>query len=179
MISENKINHSSCDKNKGFASFHYRISKNDYVESIQLARKLTLKRTFLYTLWLVVLSLMSWHLSNGSLLSALIAPTIGIFYLVLAHQIIAPWVAGRDYSKHKTMHVSMSVEIVKDGVSLERRGGSAILYWDELLKWQENDKYILLYTMPRIFHIIPKRIGKVGFNLDHLLDCLKQRIHYG
>jgi hypothetical protein len=45
-----------------------------------------------------------------------------------------------------------------------------------MLEWRQNDDYVLVYLMPRMYHIIPKSIEESRFDLKSLIAALGKKV---
>lgn len=84
--------------------------------------------------------------------------------------------ARRHYRKYKAMHSEFGAELLANGLRLSSPHGEGTIVWENILKWRQNDRFVLIYPMPRIFHILPKSVAEQGFDLQGLIAQLKQRV---
>jgi hypothetical protein len=87
-----------------------------------------------------------------------------------------PFRARRQYRKYKAMQEPIWVELVDTGVRFANSDGDGILSWSKILQWRQNDQFILIYSMPILFHIVPKSITRDGFNVPLLLNRLVEHV---
>jgi hypothetical protein len=50
------------------------------------------------------------------------------------------------------------------------------IVWQNVLKWRHDDRFVLLYPMPRLFHVVPKSVAARGFDLKGLLERLNRHV---
>ncbi|MBU59708.1 MAG: hypothetical protein CL543_12580 [Alcanivorax sp.] len=72
------------------------------------------------------------------------------------------------------MHQEFTVELREEGVSFSSRDGEGLLRWDAIHKWRQNDRYVIIFSMPRLYYVVPKSISESGFNIPALVAALNQ-----
>ena len=48
--------------------------------------------------------------------------------------------------------------------------------WSKVFQWRQNDQFVLIYTMPIIYYIIPKSIEREGFDVPLLIKRLGEHV---
>jgi hypothetical protein len=150
----------------------YRITEADYVRAVNLHGKRSLRGIAIWSATvLVLLGIAAFgppHLS-----SLVIGGLIGIAIVIpVGRYIIVPIRSHMHYRRYKAMHVEATIEVVEDGIRFSTRNGQGRVPWENILKWRQNDRYILVYQMPRLFHIVPKSIASSGFDVSAFERCL-------
>ncbi|MEB8434045.1 YcxB family protein [Cocleimonas sp. KMM 6892] len=154
----------------------FRITEADYVNAGKLFSRTTTKVKLILLLG-VVLLVLGEVFGPRSLSGALIGGLLGgTLVAVLIKYIISPYMLKRHYRKYKAMHEEFTIQQQDNGVFIGSSSGEGIVKWDNILKWRQNDDYILLYPMPRLYHIVPKSIAKHGFDIDGLVESLKKHV---
>ena len=155
---------------------NYRISENDYVQANKLYSKLSTKLLITYLALGLVFLLVALFGPNtisaaatGGLIGAILAVILGRF-------IVSPILAKTNYRKYKAIQEDFGVELFDDGVCFSSPQGEVKIIWSQIFKWRENDKFILIYPMPRIYHIIPKSVQSDGFDLSALKNFLLKQV---
>ena len=161
-------------------SVSFAISEQDYVKSAQLNGELTKKTKTVHLVidTLLVLAGVS-SLLNGNIVlgSAFIGAAIGAVTLpILLKIFVVPFLLKRHYKKYRQMQKPMSVELTADGLSFKTETGSAILKWPDIYAWRENSEYIIIYIAPKIYHVLPVRIGENGFPISELKNVLLSNV---
>ncbi len=154
----------------------YRISEQDYVNAMDLFAKFTPRALLVYGLVvtaLVFLSFFGTQVLSGGAIGGLIG---GLSVVVIGRYIISPILVRRHYRNYKALHQEFVVEIVSDGVRFTSPTVDGKITWDQVHKWRQDDRFILIYPMPRIFHMVPKSIASQGFDLKALTDGLMQHV---
>ena len=157
----------------------YRVSEQDYIKGLKLHHKITYKHLLFFTLFLTAVTIVTnlvHHTPFGwrdlfTIFVALLA--VGLWFL-LYHKFILPWIAKRDFRKYKSIQEPMQIELLDDAIMIDKERGNFDILFKNLLKYRQNDDYILLYPMPRIFYIIPKTLGKEGLDVALLLEKLHE-----
>jgi hypothetical protein len=154
----------------------FRISEKDYVSALKLYGKLTPKMMVIYLLVAGALALVA--IFGASLLrSGAIGSLIGGGIVVIfGRYVITPILARRHYRKYKAIHGEFAISLSNDGVRIESSNAKGFLLWSEILKWRENDEFLLLYLMPRLYQIVPKSLSQEGFDIDLLVKGLNKNV---
>ena len=151
----------------------YRIREEDYVEAMKLYSRLMPRSLLLY---LGITAMLGMLATTGSPLvsSAAIGGLVGgVIAVVLGRYLLVPLLARRHYRNYKANQELFSVELLHEGVRFSSATAEGILHWDKILKWRQNDDYVLIYIMPRLYHIGPKSIETKGFDIAELVRQLK------
>lgn len=156
----------------------FRISEDDYVAAMKTFSRMTPMRWALLAalaVLLVVVALLSgpamWPVALGGLGG-------GIGVIVIA-RVVGPMMTRRHYRKYKAMHSEFGAELLDGGLRLSSPHGEGTIVWENILKWRQSDRFVLIYPMPRIFHILPKSVAEQGFDLQELIVQLQRRVGPG
>lgn len=154
----------------------YRISEDDYVNASKLFAKVTPRLAWIYTV--AVICLVAAAVFGGRNLQAVAIGGLigGVSVTLVCRWILAPIMARRHYRKYKAIQDDFSLELLDDGILFKSTSGEGTVSWDNILKWRHNDSYILIYPMPRLYHIIPKSVAGDGFNVDQLIESLRVNV---
>jgi len=154
----------------------YNITKKDYIESVKLAAVATRKQF----LWMGIVGF-------GLLLFALFGPQgikefgyIGLIggvagYFVTLH-VISPWQAKISYRSYKIIQDTITFTLEEDGYTIESINGTSEMKWENLLKWREDENIVLVYYTPKIFHMVPKRLADLGFDIERFRNLLQEKL---
>ena len=150
----------------------YRISEKDYVNANKLSGKVTFKAALFYVVGLLLLAFL---IVSGS--PAIAGGAIGaLIAALIVRYIITPIVAKNNYRKYKAIQDEFKVQLLEDSVKFIFSNGEGKVGWDSILKWRQNDEFILIYPMPSVYYIIPKYIASSGFNVDELINRLERHV---
>jgi hypothetical protein len=100
----------------------------------------------------------------------------GLLVTVVGRYIASPLLARRHYRKYKAIQDEFGVELVEQGVRFTTTNAEGTILWDKIHKWRQNDEFVLIYPMPRLFHIIPKSVATQGLDLQELTNALLQHV---
>lgn len=154
----------------------FKISELDYVNAMKLYARLTPRLILIYlaaALVLAALALFGGVIVSAGAMGGLVG---GIIAIVIGRYIVMPIMARRHYRKYKAIQEEFTVELLEDGVSFSSPDAEGKITWGKMLKWRQNESYVLIYPMPRLFHIIPKSVAAQGFDLQALTDRLHQHV---
>jgi len=154
----------------------YKISEQDYVRAMKLFSKITPKVAAIYGAVTLVLGLVAIF-GSGAIKGGAIGGLIGGgVVIVLGRLIVNPILARRHYRKYKAIHEPISIRLKDDGIEFSTPDGGVLVRWEKILKWRQNDEYLLVYPMPRLYHIIPKSISNSEFELSVLVGALREKV---
>jgi hypothetical protein len=154
----------------------YRITESDYVNAMKLGAKPSpmLIGIFLtIVLTLVLLIIFGPYIIKILAFCVLVGVSIRV---VVTRYIVLTIISRRHYRNYKAIHEEFTVELLDEGVRIVSPDRDVKLMWDKILKWRQNEKYILLYLMPKLCHIVPKSIEAGGFNVSLLISQLTQHV---
>lgn len=152
----------------------FRISEDDYAAAIKVSARPSRMRRVLLIVMVVVFSLAA-VLAGRALWPLVLAGFIGVGIIVLSI-VLAPLLARRHYRKYKGIQVEFSAELLDNGLRVRSPNGEGTLVWENILKWRQSDRFVLVYPMPRIFHILPKSVAEQGFDLQGLIERLNRHV---
>lgn len=154
----------------------FRISEKDYVNALRLYGRLTPKMMALYLLVagaLVLLAIFGPTLFRSGAIGGLIG---GGIVVIFGRYFITPLLGKRHYRKYKAIYDEFVIGLSDDGVCIEFSNAKGILPWSDILKWRENEEFLLIYLMPRLYHIVPKSIAQNGFDIALLVKSLNKNV---
>ena len=95
---------------------------------------------------------------------------------MLARHLITPILTKRHYKNYKSIHDEFVISQNQGGIEIASSNAKQFIPWSDIQKWRQNDEYILIFPMPRLYHIIPKRLSQEGFDIDMLVNKLTEKI---
>ncbi|MDR0771203.1 MAG: YcxB family protein [Burkholderiales bacterium] len=158
------------------ARFH--INERDYLRAAVLHARLTPRRWVVLALLLVLL--LGWVLAVGTLFdvwAVAIGVSVGCVVILLALRfIVNPLVLRWHYRRYKAIHKEQTITLLDEGVRFDSSNGSSLLTWDLILRWRYNADYVLIYLMPRLFHVVPSTVAAGGFDMERLKADLMRHV---
>lgn len=154
----------------------FKISEDEYAGALKLHAKLTPGMMAIYLLVaciLVLIAIFGSALIRSMAIGGLIGGGIAV---ILGRLVINPMLARRHYRKYKAIQDEFGISLDAEGLFVESSNAKGLLPWNNILKWRENDEFLLLYLMPRLYHIVPKTISRHGFDIDSLIDSLIKNV---
>jgi hypothetical protein len=154
----------------------YKILEEDYVNAMKLYSKITPKIAAgigAVIVVLVIAAIFGGAAIKGGVAGGLIG---GGVVLLLSRFIVNPLLTRRNYRNYKSIHENIHIRLKDEGIEFSTVDGEGILRWDKILKWRQNESLILIYPMPRLYHIVPKSIKEAGFDLGTLVHSLESKV---
>lgn len=152
----------------------FRISEDDYAAAIKVSARLSRMRLTLLIVMVVVFVLGA--VLGGRTLLPVVLLGFGAVGIIVMPIVLAPMLARRHYRKYKGIQVEFGAELLDNGLRMASPHGEGTLVWENILKWRQSDRFVLVYPMPRIFHVLPKSVAEQGFNLPELIERLNRHI---
>ncbi|MGB4812805.1 MAG: YcxB family protein [Methylophilaceae bacterium] len=154
----------------------YRISEQDYADTIKLFAKITPRIIIFYLLSVLILIALAVFGSSVLRAGAIGGLIGGLSVIIIGRYIISPILARRHYRKYKAIHEEFTIELIDKGVRFSSSNGDWKIMWDKTHKWRQNENFVLIYPMPRLYYVIPKSVASQGFDLQALTDGLLQHV---
>ncbi len=154
----------------------YTISEDDYVHAMRLHAQLTpLRLLGLAVTLLVMVALAVFAPRNlqpvfwGAFIGAALM-------IILGRWVLLPWHARRAYRKYKAIQDEFSLDFVPEGMQVASEDASGLVPWSKMHKWREDDQFVLVYLMPRLFHIVPKALAAQGLDVQAFRSELAEKV---
>jgi hypothetical protein len=161
------------------ARFYF--AERDYVRAVALHWRLPWRFWIAVALLLLTLAFLWPHMivmmRTNVVMPMAVGAVAGFCIIVLAIRLFAsPLILRRNYRQYKKIQQEQTVTLLDDGVRFATDSGSTLLTWGDILKWRYNADYVLIYPMPRIFHIVPATVAAEGFDIERLKAALTQHV---
>lgn len=160
----------------------YSLSDGDHIKCNQLDTLsvqgridiLSLAVLVLILLWICIIDCLG-ESSYGGIIACLwiIGYIIGICYKIY---IKIPMQVKRYNENHETTNKHINIELMDTGFMFSNNNDNIIIKLENLVKWREDNDYILVYVDPRQFHAIPKRISELGFDIEWCRRLLLEQL---
>jgi hypothetical protein len=159
----------------------YRITEDDYANALRFhAWRHFIARPSSMQLVAggVIVILLGVGVWTRPAIAAIFAAVLAVFAILLAigWLVGTPSRARRHYRQYRGIQEPITIELTEAGIKFSNADGEGILPWSKALQWRQNDRFILIYTMPIIFHIIPKSIEHEGFDVALLVQRLVEHV---
>jgi hypothetical protein len=99
-----------------------------------------------------------------------------VVFLVTYMYTGVPYIARRTYRRYKAIQEPMTIELADEVLRLSSLVGEANLPWRMIVQWRQNNRFVLVYTMPRLFYLVPKSLAQQGFDIQALVQRLAERV---
>lgn len=80
------------------------------------------------------------------------------------------------YRKYPAIQQPMSIDLLDDGIAFTAATGQGNLTWPTIVKWRQNERVVLVYLSPRLYHLVPKRLAQDGFDVNTMTDALDRSV---
>lgn len=152
----------------------YRISERDYQRAGALSARATPRAWgAMAALALLLLAVVIWGPPQFRWLALLSLFGGAIGWSAMLY-LVNPWLLRRHYRRYKAIQDELVVALLDDGLRFTASSGESRLTWDRIFKWRHDADYVLIYSMPRLYHVVPARVTAQGFDvarLKALLTC--------
>lgn len=153
-----------------------RISEADYIHAMRLHARVRGWRLAALVLVLAAIAVAA-VLGPATLRPPLIGGLVGGAAVAAGSRWwLLPWLARRHYRQYPMIHEPFTVQLRDDGVRFTSPQGDGLLRWTHILKWRSGPHQLLLYPMPRLFHIVPRAVTAQGFDLAALVARLEAEV---
>lgn len=154
----------------------FRISEDDYVDAMRLYGRLPRLAKWM-VIAIAVGLLLAAIFGSRQIQSGALGGLVGGTLVLLAMRYVAlPMSARRHYRKYKAIQDEFSVELQDDALRLWAPHGESRIIWANVLKWRQDERFVLLYLMPRLFHVLPKSVAAQGFDVPALVERLNRYV---
>ncbi len=158
----------------------YLITEEDYVAAVKLSAIPTRKRRYALLLLIASLGVLG-GLFGATVLQDVAAGAIGgllggtLLFLV-SHFIWVPYNGRRNYRKYRAIQLEQWLELKPEGIAVGSETSNGIVTWENVLKWREDERFILVYLMPRLFYIVKKALVGEGVDIHGLRRKLLENV---
>lgn len=158
-----------------------RIFESDYGSAARLHHKFTWRRFAVYVSFVGLIALcyllrtkfgtldLVMYVFIGGLIGLFLSDSIGRAFVI-------PYQIKKQYRAYKAIKLPTKAELMDEGIYFENEDAAGLLRWDAIVKWRENDAFILLYQNASLYNIIPKAAESSDFSLDELIGKLSQHV---
>lgn len=153
----------------------FRISEDDYAAAIRLTNRLGRMRRALLIVMAVV-AVPGVALGGRLMWPVALIGLCACAALILLRLCLMPMLGRRHYRKYKGMQEEFGAELLDTGVRIVSPHVDGTIVWENVLKWRQNERFVLVYPMPQLFHILPKSVAEQGFDLPGLLERLNRHV---
>jgi YcxB-like protein len=102
----------------------------------------------------------------------LLAPLALLLVFLLYQYVYKPFMLGQTFKKHKDLSAPFEMELSEEGLRVSNPNGSAMIPWNNFLKWTEGKDMVLLYRSYIMFQMVPKRLFPRESDLQFLREQL-------
>jgi hypothetical protein len=154
----------------------YTITENDYVSAAKLAGVATKKQLIWLSLLGLLLLLFALFGENSLRFMGIFGISFGIIGYFLTLYVISPLIAKRHYRRYKLLHQPLRFTVTDSGYMVKNDSGEITVKWSDLLRWRENNEFILLYFAPKLFHMVPKKLAENDLTTSEIEHELSKQL---
>ena len=148
----------------------YTITEDEYVKANKLFSIPTRKHKYIYAIAIVVLTVAALvggdTIVRGVALGGLIGGGGGF---VISRYLYAPWKTRRMYRNYAAAREPVTIQIKDEGVKFISEMGESTIGWRHILRWREDSEFVLIYQAPHLYHVVPKRVGDITYQISEAL----------
>lgn len=148
------------------------LGLDEYIRANELYGSPSRRITILYGLaiaGLVVTAVVGSHQTRFIAVGALAGGVVGHYAFA---RLLGPWLVRRNYRKYPLMQKPFFIRTEPEGITFRTESGAVLVAWKDILKWRENEEFLLLYVAPNRYHIVPRRLAAAGLDLPALTRTL-------
>jgi Na+/melibiose symporter-like transporter len=159
----------------------FRITEDDYASAARLhawRHFIARPSTMMLIACGIAVAVVGIGLWTRSVSVQMLVFAIAIFSALLAFGLFVriPNRARRHYREYKGIQEPFTAELTDTGIWFSSADGEATATWSKVLHWRQNDQLILVYRMPILYYIVPKSIGREGFDIPLLVRRLTEHV---
>ena len=155
----------------------FRLSEDDYLRAGALAMRMGARHWLVIGVVLAACAALALWGPDAGVRAAGIGGAVGcVLTWLLIRCVLSPWMLRRHYRSYKAIQGEQTVSVRDEGVQFFSDSGESRLRWDKVFKWRRDDAYILVYVMPRLYHLVPRRVAEQGFDIAGLEAALAQHV---
>ena len=154
----------------------YRISEEDYVNSVKLFGELSQLTIIIYIAGFISLAIMTIFASPifqggaiGGLMAGLVVYLYGLYRTSSAS-------SRRRYRSSRVAREEIILNLDEYGLRYESLNIDYKLVWNDIFRWRYNDSYVLIYLTPRIYFIVPRALTSQSFDVAQLMGSLNNNV---
>ncbi|QNP47134.1 YcxB family protein [Diaphorobacter aerolatus] len=162
------------------ASIQYKISESDYLAAARLYRKRAsgwarALKGFLILAGVAITAFGVYRHLTGVMVAGLVYAAMPWWLQKLINEPLT----RRQYRRYPAMQEqqTLSLDEAETGVTMQSMIGETRLTWEHLIRWAEDDDFILLYVQPSMYFIVPKRADPGNAVIGPLREALQR--HFG
>jgi hypothetical protein len=134
--------------------------------------------SFFVVAWVWLVAVGSTNSDLWAAIASLIILMLNLYYLLsLKKNLVQGWTKlfEKIYKQPQWAYLKkgVTIELKKDGLHIRHEDYEARFNWD-IVKWEQEDKYLFLFTLGNSSYIIPKRVFKKKADQTKFLEKLKK-----
>ena len=148
----------------------YTITEDEYVKANMLFSIPTRKHKYMYAVTVTILVIAALigndAVVRGAALGGLIGGGGGF---LISRYMYAPWKTRRMYRNYAAASEPVTIQLKDEGIKFLSDMGESTIGWRHILRWRENSEFVLVFQAPHLYHVIPKRVGEIAYQISEAL----------
>jgi len=139
----------------------YQLTQGEYQKAVRLHHKKGQRLIMLavYAGLAAIIVLTGTDFTNTrEIITNVLALFFSISFYMLFVRMISAYQAKSIYAKSPTLQHEVTLRVSGKGVKLDKKTDHTTIPWSAFSKWKKDELFYLLYTNPRHFNVIPKRV---------------------
>lgn len=127
----------------------FTITEEEYLRANKLFTKLSCRTLIIYGLVCIAFVAIALFTGSPVLQIGAIGAIVGCFIGDLCvRKVYAPLQTKKQYREYKAAQESVNIAKQNDGIKFKAAIGDAMIGWDRIVKWRENEELLLIYQEP-------------------------------
>jgi len=152
---------------------NYTVTEDDTVAALRLHWKPS-SRIRSFQLFIAVFVVILAFVGPTNMIKILSLICIAVY--ILTRRILGPYIQRRTYRGYKLLQEPVSLYYDVNGVKFSSESYNKSLDWNQVVRWKDDERLILIYVSPRQYYVIPKWIRNECFNVEEFLETLRKYI---
>lgn len=139
----------------------YQLTQDEYLQAVNLHHKKSHRfvKLAIYIALATIIVVVGTDFSNTrEIITNILAAFFSISFYILFVRMLTAYQAKSIYTNSPTLKNEITLRISGKGIKFDNKGKEKTIPWSAFNTWKKDEKYYLLYTSPRQFNVIPKRV---------------------
>ncbi len=149
----------------------YTLSEEEFVAANKLHSRQKFSSVITISVCMIILICITFLLNVflAKIIAVVAAISMIIMHIVIRN-IYVPYAMKKQYRSYRSIREPVTISLADDGVLWHSFTGENITPWKLIVKWREDQSFILIYLSPMHYYVIPKRIGELSISISKALE---------